>query len=249
MEAMSMVPAAERTMERVISDGGVRKLAGRERLPVDPRRSIAVKRDVHEFVVEAEADAFAAAFREVMTDPAGRFGLIRVKRPAERMGREFVAGERFQGCYSVGAALLGLVERRPLLHSLVARALSTRAVRWLVGRIEDAMLSDYAVIDELVLRPDVSKGEIHTLKYSYLDGTPIAGSSRFSIESRGAGRCLVRQIFEYQEVNAIALGTFQRFGLKMHDQVVHMQIHKAAARAGAAVSAGTIPLEYANLSS
>jgi hypothetical protein len=31
----------------------------------------------------------------------------------------------------------------------------------------------------------------------------------------------------------------------MHDQVVHMQIHKAAARAGARVESGTIPQAYA----
>jgi hypothetical protein len=47
-------------------------------------------------------------------------------------------------------------------------------------------------------------------------------------------------------VNGIALATFQRFGLKMHDQVVHMQIVRAAERAGAPPPVGTIPLAYAS---
>src|SRR5262245_31207798 len=87
-----LAAAVERTMERTLSAEATRRLEGRARLPVDATRSIAVKRDVHEFVVEADAGRFAEAFREVMTDPAGMFGLIRVKRPAERMGREFSVG-------------------------------------------------------------------------------------------------------------------------------------------------------------
>ena len=217
---------------RTISLPAQRRLSTKKRLSVEPARSIAIKRDVHEFVVEAPADRFSQAFRQVMTDPEGMFGLIRVKRPLDRLGQEFHVGERFQGCYSLASVIGSLRLFRWLL--------ALPPVRWLIGQIEDAMLSDYAVIDELVL-----DGEVRTLKYSYLDGTPIRGSSRFSIESLGKDRCRVTQIFEYQEVNAIALGTFQRFGLKMHDQVVHMQIHKAAARAGARVESGTIPQAYA----
>jgi hypothetical protein len=236
------------TMERTIPPQATRRLATRARLPVDARRSIAIKRDVHEYLVEADAEAFARAFREVMTDPSGRFGLIRVKRPADRMGKDFRPGERFQGCYSVSSALLGALARHPrtrTLAPLAERLLATPLVRWTIGRLEDAMLSDYAVIDELVLDPDPAKGEVHTLSYAYLDGTPIAGSSRFTIVPVGPGRCRVEQVFEYQEVNGLALGTFQRFGLKLHDQVVHMQVSKAAARAGAPAPSGTIPAAYA----
>lgn len=235
-------------MERIIPRRGVAKLERRALLPVDPARSIAIKRDVHEFIVEAEAEAFADAFKQVMTDPQGSFGLIRVKRPESRMGREFGVGERFQGCYSIEGALLKSCARgwRRALRPVLAWLLARRPVRWTLHRIEDALMSDYAVIDEMVLAPDLSRGEIHTLKYCYLEGTPIAGSSRFSIESLGPGRCKVTQIFEYQEVNGIALATFQRFGLKMHDQVVHMQIAKAAERCGAPPPVGTIPLAYAS---
>jgi hypothetical protein len=211
------------------------QLARRGRLPVDPSRSIAIKRDVHEFVVATDPHRFAAAFREVMQDPAGTFGLIRVKRPAERLGAPFEHGERFQGCYSIAAALAGRA----------GWLLAAPPIRWAIGRIEDAMLSDYAVIDELVLEPDLAAGEVHTLRYSYLAGTPIRGSSTFTIVADGEGKSRVTQVFEYQEVNAIALATFQHVGLKMHDQVVHTQIHRAAARAGAVVLSGTIPAAYA----
>jgi hypothetical protein len=231
----------ENLMLRVIPQAAIRKLETRRRLPVEPARSIAVKRDVHEFVVAADAGRFAAAFKDVMTDPAGMFGLIRVKRPAERMGLDFAVGERFQGCYSLAGALLG--GRGRVLGGVLRWLLSLPPLRWLIATVEDAMLSDYAVIDELVLQPP--PGEHHRLQYSYLDGTPIRGCSRFHIEPASDGCCRVTQIFEYQEVNAIALGTFQRFGLKMHDQVVHMQIHQAAARAGAKVVSGTIPQAYA----
>jgi len=139
--------------------------------------------------------------------------------------------------------LLKTVSGRP--RSLLAWALGTAPIRWALSQVEDALLSDYAEIAEMVLEPDLSRGEIHTLKYCYLEGTPIAGSSRFSIESLGKDRCKVTQIFEYQEVNGIALATFQRFGLKMHDQVVYLQIAKAAALAGAPLPEGTIPLAYA----
>jgi hypothetical protein len=237
-------------MERVISPKAALKLERRPRLPVAPLRSIAIKRDVHEFLVEADPARFAAAFRAVMTDPDGTFGLIRVKRPAERVGRDFIRGERFQGCYSIESALRKSTSRGfgRVFRPLVSLLLAMKPVRWLLARLEDALMSDYAIIDDLVLDPDPARGEIHTLKYSYLHGTPIAGSSVFSIEPRDGGRaCLVRQVFEYQEVNGIALATFQRFGLKMHDQVVHMQICKAAARAGAPPPRGTIPVEYASL--
>jgi hypothetical protein len=235
-------------MERIIGPRAAAKLDRRPLLPVDARRSIAVKRDVHEYLVDADPDRFADAFRDVMTDPTGTFGLIRVKRPAEKLGREFRVGERFQGCYSLEGALTKSFSRgwrRPLLPA-IEWILATRPVRWLVARLEDALLSDYAIIEELALRVDAARGhDRRTLKYCYLEGTPIAGSSRFSIDPAPGGGCLVTQVFEYQEVNGFALAAFQRFGLKLHDQVVHMQIARAAERAGAPPPTGTIPICYA----
>jgi hypothetical protein len=232
-------------MERTLDEASTRRLAARSHLPLDPAGTIAIKRDVHELEVACDAATFVRAFREVVTDPTSMFGLIRIRRNAARLGRDFEPGERFQGCFSLERALLGALERRGMrraareVRAVLARPAVARAVTW----VEDQMLSNYAQIEEIApLR----------LRYSYLDGTPIAGSSVFVVEdlaaeAGGAARCRVRQIFEYQEVNGIALSTFQRFGLKYHDQVVHMQIHKAAARVGAAVLRSTIPVDYAEM--
>ena len=92
-------------MERVVSGAAERKLMQRGLLPVDARKSIAIKRDEQEYWAEADAGLFADAFRDVMTDPEGTFGLIRIKRPIERIGKDFEPGERFQGCYSLEEAL------------------------------------------------------------------------------------------------------------------------------------------------
>jgi hypothetical protein len=227
-------------MERTLTQRAAERLGRRAPQPVDPSRSIAVKRDVHELIVDTDADTFARAFRAVVTDPESTFGLIRVKRPAARMGQDFEVGERFQGCFSLERAALARVPARA--RATAARLLASRPVTRLVTWIEDAMLSNYA---EVVL---ISDRAPFRLEYRYLDGTPIAGSSTFTIEPYGEGQCRVRQIFEYQEVTGIALGTFQRFGLKYHDQVVHMEIAQAAARVGAQVVSGTIPTAYAELS-
>jgi len=231
-------------MDNVVRDippAAAQRLRHRARLAVDARKSIAVKRDVHELIVEADLPTFVAAFRDVMTDPNGTFGLIRVRRPADRLGRDFTVGERFQGCYSIATAL-SQVSQGSLLAGVVDWALSTRVARQVLTAIEDAMLSDYAVIEELVLEP--APGQPAKLRYGYLDGTPIAGSSVFTVEDIGGGQLRVTQVFEYQEINSIALATFQRFGLKMHDQVVFQQIHKAAERAGGRLVSATIPGDY-----
>lgn len=237
-------------MERILDENSTRRLAARSRLAVDPGGAIAIKRDVHELEVATDAATFTRAFRDVVTDPTSMFGLIRIRRNRARLGRDFEAGERFQGCFSLERAMLGALERRGMrraaseVSALLAKPAVARAVTW----VEDQMLSNYAQIEEMVLEP--RGGEPFLLRYAYLDGTPIAGSSVFVVEDVGDGaaaRCRVRQIFEYQEVNAIALSTFQRFGLKYHDQVVHMQIHKAAARVGAAVLRSTIPVDYAEM--
>jgi hypothetical protein len=234
-------------MERTIRPADVPRLDARLPLPLDPSSSIAIKRDVHDFEIAADAAAYVRAFRDVVTDPDIMFGLIRVRRPGPRAGQSFEIGERFQGCFSLERALLGALERRGwagarrAVASVVSRPLASRALTW----IEDQMLSDYAQIEEIDLEP--APGSPYRLRYRYLDGTPIAGSSIFTVEPIAAGRCRVRQIFEYQEINAIALATFQRFGLKFHDQVVHMQIHRAAERIGASVLRSTIPVAYAEM--
>jgi hypothetical protein len=227
-------------MERVLTATAQRRLADRAPLPVDPSAAIAVKRDVHEFIVDCDAAMFAAAFRAVVTDPTSTFGLIRVKRAAERMGRDFEIGERFQGCFSLERATLARLPAAA--RGLAERVLGSAAATALLRFVEDALLSNYAEV--VAIETD---GSPYRLEYRYLDGTPIAGSSVFTIDEAGPGRCRVRQIFEYQEVNGVALGTFQRFGLKYHDQVVQREIELAADRAGARVISGTIPAAYREL--
>ena len=212
-----------------MSERAARRLRKRAPLPVDPRRSIAIKRDVHELVVGASAADFAQAFRAVLQDPDSRFGLIRVRRPAERVGQRFVVGERFQGCFSLRAAA-----RKRLGRAAALLELGGPIVDW----IEDQMMSNYAEVMEIV------EDGGFAFEYRYLEGTPIAGRSVFTVEPIDAGRCRVRQTFEYQEVNGFALATFQRFGLKLHDQVVQQEVEQAAARAGARVLSGTIPAAY-----
>lgn len=236
-------------MERVIPKSMLRKLTRKRALPLDPENPIAIKRDVHEFVISADAEQVAHAFRDVVTDPKSQFGLIRVKRPESRMGAGFEVGERFQGCFSVetvmkqAAARLQPLNASSVVEWLLRRPTTGQVISW----IEDSFLSNYAEICEINISPDLAAGECYLLKYRYLDGTPIAGSSTFRIEPLDDHRCRVLQIFEFQEVNAMALATFQRFGLKMHDQVVFAQIHQAAARIGARVLSATIPSQYGEL--
>jgi hypothetical protein len=218
-------------MERVLSPAAERKLMLRAPLPVDPRRSIAIKRDVQEYRIEADAGRFVDAFRRVIADPEGLFGLIRIKRPAERMGADFEE--------ALKRRLSGSRHR-----ARVARLLAFWPIRKTVGWIEDRLLSDYAMIDQLDLSPDASRGEIHTLRYCYLEGTAIAGSTTYFVEARAAHQCLVRQVLEYQEINGLAVVAFQRVVLKMHKQVVHAQIQKAAEHAGIPSPVETIPADY-----
>src|SRR5690606_24497011 len=80
------------------------QLRARQRLALDPRAPISIKRDVRDVIVDVEASRLAAAFAAVMNDPERRFGLIRVDRLPENAGRPFQVGDRFQGRYELEAA-------------------------------------------------------------------------------------------------------------------------------------------------
>lgn len=239
-------------MERVIRGRQAIELEQRGVLALDAGSAIAIKRDVHEFVIAASAEAFAEAFRRVVTDPSTHFGLIRVKRPGDRLGESFEVGERFQGCFSLELALSGWLgadggdgarTSSSGLRSLLSFAPLQRSIGW----FEDTFMSNYAEIETIEMEPDLEAGECYRLRYRYLDGTPIAGSSTFTIEPLGSDRCRLTQVFEFQEQNGVALATFQRFGLKFHDQVVYQQVAKAAAALGVTVESGTIPSAYGEL--
>jgi hypothetical protein len=227
-------------MDRCISERATRRLLRRRPLPVRRDTSIAVKRDSHEFIVEVDAAALIESFRGVLTSKDSVFGLIRVKRPAARLGQPFELGERFQGSFSLELLLFTWLGERAWLRRLLALA----PLRWLLNAVEAQFLSNYGelTVMDLTVRADRPA----KLVYVYLEGTPIAGRSHFTIESLGPGRCRFTQILEYQEVNGISLATFQRFGLKFHDQVVHEQVRQAAMLAGGSAR-GTVELAYATM--
>jgi hypothetical protein len=198
-----------------------RKLQHRQTLAIDPARSCAIKRGVHELEIDTSAERFAPALRQVMRDPEGAFGLIDVKRAPDRLGSDFIVGERFHGCVRLARL------RSPGLRLLG----KTRLGAWL----EDSVLSDYAEVIEV---------EPYKVVYRYLSGTPIAGTSTFLIEPLGESRCRFRVVFEYQELGGLAISALHRFGLRMHDQCTWVQAHRAAALCGAHVVSSTIPHSY-----
>jgi hypothetical protein len=192
-----------------------RKLTARHPLQMDPARPFAVKRNVHELTIEADADHFAKALTEVMSQPDAQFGAISVKRMPGREGRPFTVGERFTGC--VNLSHLGW----PRLGRLGA---------WL----ENAVLSDFAEIVELSPR---------RVTYRYLSGCPMAGSSTFTVDPLPGGRCRFRVVFEYQEVAGFGITALNRFGLKIHDTATRVQAELAAGRLGARILDSTLFVE------
>jgi hypothetical protein len=191
-----------------------RKLARRRPLAVDAARTIAIKRNTHEWIIGAEAARFDEALESVMREPGARFDAISVKRLPGRAGEPFVAGERFTGC--VRLAQLGW-----------PRLGRTRLGTWL----EDALFSDFA---EIVER---APGRV---VYRYLSGCPMAGTSTFTVEPLERARCRFRVVFEYQEVGGAAISVLHRFGLQLHDRVTDAQVERAAARLGAEILSRTV---------
>jgi len=202
----------------VLSNHAMQKLRGREALQLDPSRQVAIKRAVHELVISAAADDFAAALRVVLRDPHVELGAIDLKRAASRLGDDFVVGERFHGC--VRLARLG----RPLLAALGR----TRLGAWL----EDELLSDYA---------EVVAAEPRRVVYRYLSGTPMAGTSTLLITPLSSTTSRFRVVFEYQEQSGVAILALHHFGLRMHDRATAIQAERAAELIGARVLHSTVP--------
>jgi hypothetical protein len=202
----------------------LRRLGARAPLEVDPRRAVAIKRNVHELVIDAPAARLAAAFHDVMTEPDARFGRIDVRRAPERRGTKFTVGERFHGCLSIAGSFPRL-----------ARVLDRIGLRRLVTWFEDAVLCDYAEITTLV-----ESERSFTASYRYLAGSPIAGESRFTITPLGPDRCRLEALFAYQEISPLAVLVLQLFAARLHDHVVVEQVERAAARARSAVLSSTM---------
>jgi hypothetical protein len=212
-----------------LSHAFAQKLARRRPLAVAPARGVAIKRNVHEFVIGCDADRFAAAFADELGRDGARFGLVEVRRPEERAGRAFAPGERFHGC--VRLAALADRWRRRRAHA-IARGLCAALARTRLGAwLENAALSDYAEIVEL---------EPRRVVYRYLAGTPMAGTSTFLVEPLDGARCRLTVIFEYQELGGLAISVLHRFGVQMHDEVTLEQARAACRRAGAPLVATTV---------
>ena len=78
-----------------------RRLAARRPLALDARAPVAIKRNLHEADIGADADAFARAFTATLSEPRA-FGPIRIKRARGRVGQPFALGERFLGAVDLG---------------------------------------------------------------------------------------------------------------------------------------------------
>lgn len=211
--------------------------AARPILPLDPRSGITIKREVHEIVVNAPARALVDSLCRVLLAPEPRFGLIRVLFPAGLTGADLRPGVRFQGRYELGLAARELT-RAPLL----ARLCASPPVQTALRHAEDLFMSNYAEITELELDAPIAR-----LKYVYLQGTPIAGSTTYLIEPLAPALCRFTQVFEYQEINRLAHATFGTFGLRQHNRVYYLQVHHAARRLGAEIVSTTLPAAYCEL--
>lgn len=197
-------------------------LALRPVLPLDPRRAIAIKRDVQHVDVDAPAIDLARALAAALAEPGARFGHIRVLRSFDAIGRPFALGERFQGAFDLAHAVAR--------HEHVAPSLS-RALRL----VEDLAFSDYAVVTELDVEGAARPGGASRLTYQYLEGTPIAGSFSMECHATGASGCRVTATTVYQEVNLASLVAFGTVVLPMHNEVFFEAVQKAAARLRAPV--------------
>ena len=226
------------------------ELREREPLRLDYGSDISVKRDMHEVLVDVEASQLAAAFQAVMSDPARRFGLIRVDRLPEASSRPFQAGDKFQGRYQLEAA--ARAELRGHLRKWFGDLAEGDDVQRLLCAIENQHTSDFGQIRTLDMSP--APGKPYVLEYVYLDGSPIAGSSTFSISDvtdasvlarHGVPKAaLLRQVFEYQEQSGSFASFFTRGGLRLHDQVVFSQAQQSVTAAGGKILETTIPVEY-----
>jgi hypothetical protein len=221
------------------------RLRAKQELYVDATRSITVKRDAHTLVVHADADLVATAFHRVMRDPARKFGMIEIDRPDGEVGQPFSLGSRFQGRYRIADG-----------SKVLTRLSEYEPARAALCELENQNTSDYGVIRELFLPPETRPGDApahpapgttYLLEYRYLEGTPIAGSSRFEVRQISDGLSELTQIFTYQEQSAAFAAFFANGGLTLHNQVIYSQVKQTAELLGVKFEAPDIPLEYQSL--
>jgi hypothetical protein len=202
------------------------KLGARPKLEIKENGSVSIKRDVHSFVIDEEASKVADAFHKTMIDPNKRFGLIHLMRIAKNVGKPFTEFEKFQGRYAIED---GLSLKGPFWESVLRG-------------IEDKFTSDYGIIQRLNLQP--KPGEDYLLEYDYLEGSPIAGSSTFTVHALGDKLSRLTQVFVYQECDPSFTTFFSTNGLKLHDQVVYSQARQTAESLHAKIVETDMPVAY-----
>jgi len=214
----------------------------RAKLALDPRGPISIKRDVHNLVVTGCTPAkLADAFHVTMRTPGKEFGLIRVVRTEDETGKPFQMGSRFQGQYQIEDALRADHQKGVVawIERHIPAVIDKLGLDGVLRKVEDAVTSDYGVITTF----DLASAN-PTMTYEYLEGSPIAGSSTFSIAAVDANTCRFTQTFLYQELHEGFVLFFSMGGLKLHDQVVYSQVTQAADSIGAKVTSSDIPPEY-----
>jgi hypothetical protein len=226
------------------------ELRARQPLELDDNATLSIKRDVRDVVVDIDASHLADAFQRVLRDPARRFGLIRVDRLPENAGKPFALGEKFQGRYVIEAA--GRAQLRGKAEDWFGDFASSKPVQQFLCDVENRHTSDFGVLTELVTSPP--PGEAYVMQYVYLAGSPIAGSSTFTISDVTDPKLLAKysvaqaaritQVFEYQEREGDFANFFTRGGLRLHDQVVFSQAEQSASLAGAHILETNIPVAY-----
>jgi hypothetical protein len=212
-------------------------------LALQPGSKITIKRDVHNLTVSAEAGALADGFHRVMRDSSRRFGLIRVDRKPSNAGKAFTIGERFQGRYELDEAIKQKLKGK--WRDWFGDLADEPPFCELLYNIENSHTSDYGIIARLDLNPP--PGSEFVLAYQYLEGSPIAGSSTFAINSLGPGKSRLTQTFEYQELTEDFAKFFSTAGLRLHNQVVYSQVRQSAELVGGQIVESDIPREYQEL--
>ncbi len=229
--------------------GWAQRLARRPKLWLKPLGCYAIKRDMHSVDVDCEADKLRDAFHDKMIDPCARFGLISVRRPCLQTGKKFKLHDRFQGRYSLTDSIIRELRKSMFggLEPLVDGILSMMGIRQIIRLIEDNVISDYGEIAKLQLTTAP-----YELRYEYLVGSPIAGSSTFiisNVEHQPSDpwtppRSRVTQIFEYQELNFPSMASLGTWALKIHNEVVYQQVKQSAEAIGHKVVWTDVPEQY-----
>jgi L-gulonolactone oxidase len=184
-------------------------------LPIDPSRVVHVDR--RRFDVHASAAKFVDAFEKALLQPGALVAhKFEVLRPKDRVGHDFIVGERFQGRFAIDKQLVEDASPHPAWWTKILRAAHVDKILEL---FENASMSNYGEVRELSLP--------HRIQYVYLTGTPFAGDSLFTVEEVDDARCRYTEQITFQPTNERNALAMELIGLKLHNQVVFGQVEAA----------------------